>query len=95
MPGVAEPAAVFMLLRARRASGSVVEVCVVFDRFWPRQSTSLLRPAGRTSSSRCRRRCRSAGAAGAVTRGGFGLKLLCDAHAFSSVPSTEKCSLDM
>jgi hypothetical protein len=25
----------------------------------------------------------------------LGLKLLCDAHAFNNVPSTEKCSLDM
>ena len=39
-------AAVLWLLRYNRASGSVVETWVSFDRSWPCQPTSTLRPAG-------------------------------------------------
>ena len=66
-------AAVLLLLRYSRASGSVVEAWVSFDRFSPCHCTSVLRPAG--------------GSDGGPS---FGLKLLCDAHAFNRVPSTVK-----
>lgn len=67
-----------MDFRASKASGTVVEAWVWLVRFSPLKSTSTLRPAG------------PLGSAGRF----LGLKLLCDAHASSSVPSTEKSSLE-
>ena len=54
----------------------MVERCVRLLRGKPRKSTSLLRPP------------EMAGGGGPC----LGLKLLCEAHASSRVPSTEKCS---
>ena len=74
-----------MLLRNSRASGSVVDSCVAFERFWPWKFASGLRPWS------ARRLVLSGGSWGGWS---FGLKLLCDAHASSRVPSTEKWSLE-
>jgi hypothetical protein len=58
-----------------RASLSVVEACVAFERFVLRKSASPLRPGD-----------------GGSPEPSLGRKLFIDAHAFNSVPSTEKCS---
>src|SRR5665213_48038 len=67
-------------LRARRASGSVVEWWVSLLRFSPWSSTSAFRP----------------GAGGPpLPPPSLGRKLLCEAQASSRVPSTLKCSPEM
>ena len=56
-------------------SGSVVEACVLFDRFWPWRSVSLFRPPPSGSGS---------------SDPSLGLKLFVDTQTSISVPSTEK-----
>src|SRR4030088_933385 len=71
---------------SHRASGSVVEACVSFERFSPWKSTSALRPsvAGYSSGSLFELSC----------GGSFALKLFIEAQASMRVPSIEKCSVD-
>ncbi len=74
--------AVLLDSRNSIASGSVVDVWVAFDRFWPLKSTSALRPLNPLPSP-------------PPSVGLSGLKLLFDAHACNKVPFTEKYSLEV